>query len=212
MDKILFLLTFGFLIQSCASKQATTHTIKYYNENNVEISRSKFYNKLSQDKSLSWAYRLENSRYNKKLTKKEKRGNITNRSELVALLENETHQKLAADQPLIIIFHPGKDPCNSSGSATRKSLKNWYSELEDGIHQITNVKPIYIYKNNTALEKYKGIINWHKDPKETVEKLFFKEHYPCSSFVVISKNGDYISYFGEFPKEYLWEATQIISK
>jgi hypothetical protein len=45
-----------------------------------------------------------------------------------------------------------------------------------------------------------------------VENLFFEHHYPCSSFAVISKNGDYISYFGEIGKEYIWEATQIMNK
>ncbi len=45
-----------------------------------------------------------------------------------------------------------------------------------------------------------------------IERLFFKYHYPCSSFVVISKNGDYISYFGEFGMKPVWEATQQMNK
>ena len=48
--------------------------------------------------------------------------------------------------------------------------------------------------------------------REFIEQLFFKHHYPCSSFVVISSKGDYISYFGEFPKEFVWEAVQILKQ
>jgi hypothetical protein len=62
------------------------------------------------------------------------------------------------------------------------------------------------------LNKNDGILEWKKDSEGIVERLFFEHHYPCSSFVSISKNSDYISYFGEFGKEYIWEATQIMNK
>tara|TARA_Y100000815_G_scaffold200959_1_gene184565 strand:- start:970 stop:1227 length:258 start_codon:yes stop_codon:yes gene_type:complete len=78
--------------------------------------------------------------------------------------------------------------------------------------QLAQTKPIYIYKENTALQNYWDIVNWHKDPGHIIEKLFFKNDYPCQSFVVISKSGKYISYFGEFPKEFVWEATERMNK
>src|SRR5690554_7472784 len=49
-------------------------------------------------------------------------------------------------------------------------------------------------------------------PYTTLFRSFFEYHYPCHSFVVISKDGNYISYFGEFMKEYVWEATQLMSR
>ena len=63
-----------------------------------------------------------------------------------------------------------------------------------------------------GLEKYEGLLDWHKDPDGITEKLFFNYHYPCSSFVVISPNGNYLSYFGEFGKEYVWNAINIVSE
>ncbi len=41
---------------------------------------------------------------------------------------------------------------------------------------------------------------------------FFDYNYPRSSFVVISRNGNFISYYGEFSKEYVWEVTQLMNK
>ena len=127
-------------------------------------------------------------------------------------LQNKSSEKLDDTKPVVIIYHPGKDACNSSGSATKETLKNWHKTLEDGVQQLKANAPIYLYKEKEALEKYDGILNWHKDPDGLTEKLFFKYHYPCSSFVVISSDGEYISYFGEFSKEYVWNAINLISK
>ncbi len=55
-------------------------------------------------------------------------------------------------------------------------------------------------------------MTWYKDPYGTIERLFFKYHYPCSSFVVLSKEGEFISYFGEFSKEYVCKVAEILTK
>lgn len=146
------------------------------------------------------------------MIKREKHGKLSNRLLLASLLEQTINRKLDVDKPIIIIYYPGKDPCNSSGSMTKKSREIWFEQLEDGIDQIAKTKPIYIYKDNDGLEKYDDILIWHEDPNGEIERLFFEHHYPCNSFVVISKNGNYISYFGEFSKEYVWEATQLMNK
>ncbi len=183
--------------------------MRYFDENNIEISKSKFNRIRSTNKLLDIPGDSVN---HKKLTLREKRGKISNRALLESLLEKEIKQELDSTKPLVIVYYPGKDPCNSSGSATKESTKIWFGQLEDGINQVAQTKPIYIYKNNDGLEKDDGVLTWHKDPDGTVEKLFFEHHYPCGSFVVISKDGNYISYFGEFGKEYVWKATQIMNK
>ena len=76
---------------------------------------------------------------------------------------------------------------------------------------MANTKPVYIYKDGEGLEKYDGIIKWHKDPNKIIEELFFKYHYPCMSFVAISGNGEFISFFGEFGKETVWTAVEILN-
>lgn len=207
MQKILLIIIFGFLIHSCTSSKRVKDGKRYFNENNVEISKSKFHKIRSTNKLLEVPGDSTNHR---KLVVREERGKITNRPVLELLIENQINAKIDPKKPIVIIYYPGKDPCNSSGSATKKSLKNWHEQLAEGTQQLAKTKPIYIYKNNAGLEKYNGIITWHKDPKGIVERLFFEYHYPCSSFVVISKEGEYISYFGEFPKDYVWEATQIM--
>lgn len=210
MKKHLLTFIIGILIYSCTStKIESNNKTKYFDENNIEISKSKFNKIRSTNKLLDIPGDSVN---HKKLIVREKRGKITNRALLESLIEKEINQELDSDKPIVIIYYPGKDSCNSSDSSTKESRKVWFKQLEDGINQVAQTKPIYIYKNNDGLEKDNGILTWYKDPEGTIERLFFEYHYPCSSFVVISKNGDYISYFGEFSKEYVWEATQIINK
>lgn len=91
-------------------------------------------------------------------------------------------------------------------------IKNWFNELENGLDKIAQIKPIYIYKDNEGLKKYKGIVEWKKDPNGTVEHHFFKHHYPCLSFTVISNTGNYISFFSEFAKEHVWQLTREMYK
>jgi hypothetical protein len=209
MKKILLTLIFGVLFYSCSIIKIGNNKTKYFDENNAEISKSKF----NQIRSTNNLLDIPGDTINhKKLTLREKRGKITNRVLLELLLEKEINQKLDSNKPIVIVYYPGKDRCNSSGLATTESRKIWYKQLEDGIYEIAQTKPIYIYKDNDGLKKYDGVMNWHKDPEGTIERMFFEYHYPCSSFVVISKNGNYISYFGEFGKGYVWEATQLMNK
>lgn len=209
MKTQLKIIIIGILISSCSVTKTDNNKMKYFDENNVEISQTKFDRIRSTNKLLEIPGDSVN---HKKLTLREKRGKITNRAMLERLLEKEINQEIDSSKPIVIIYYPGKDPCNSSGSATKETRKIWFSQLEDGINKVAQTKPIYIYKDNEGLEKYYGILTWYKDPEQTIERLFFEHHYPCSSFVVISKDGEYISYFGEFRKEYVWDATQIMSK
>ncbi|WP_204346647.1 hypothetical protein [Psychroserpens algicola] len=209
MKKILLTLIFGALIYSCSTTKIGSDKTKYFDENSVEISKSKFNRIRSTNKLLDIP---GDSANHKKLTLREKRGKINDRNSLELLLENTTNRELDSKKPIAIIYYPGKDPCNSSGTTNKEWIANWHEQLEEGLNQVAKIKPLYIYKVNDGLEKYNGILNWYNDPKGTVERLFFEHHYPCKSFVVISKDGDYISYFGEFGKEYVWEATQLMNK
>lgn len=209
MKKILLPLIFGILLYSCSSTKIANDKTKYFDENDLEISKSKFDDMLSTNKLLDIPGDSVN---HKKLTLREKRGKINDRKALGLLFEKELNQKLDSNKPIVIIYHPGKDACNSSSTTNKQWIKNWYGQLEEGLNQVAQIKPIYIYKENNGLKKYDGILEWKKDPEGIVERLFFEHHYPCSSFVIISKNGEYISYFGEFAKEYVWEAAELMTK
>lgn len=206
MRKILTLIISGILINSCSSSQGD---FTYLDINNNEISKSKFRQKRSTNQYLDIQIDSLNQ---KKLIERTKTGKLENFEAYRSLVSNKTSVKLDNTKPLVIIYHPGKDACNSSGSATKETLKNWHKTLEDGVQQLKANAPIYLYKEKEGLEKYDGVLNWHKDPDGLTEKLFFKYHYPCSSFVVISSDGEYVSYFGEFSKEYVWNAINLISK
>ena len=206
MRKILTLIISGILINSCSSSQGD---FTYLDINNNEISKSKFRQKRSTNQYLDIQIDSLNQ---KKLIERTKTGKLENFEAYRSLVSNKTSVKLDNTKPLVIIYHPGKDACNSSGSATKETLKNWHKTLEDGVQQLKANAPIYLYKEKEGLEKYDGILNWHKDPDGLTEKLFFKYHYPCSSFVVISSDGEYVSYFGEFSKEYVWNAINLISE
>lgn len=208
MKKILLTIIIGILIYSCSVTKTGKDKTRYFDEKSVEITKSKFNRIRSTNKFLEIP---GDSINHKKLTLREKRGKINDRKSLELLLEKATNLELGSNKPIVIIYYPGKDHCNSSGTTDTEWIKSWYGQLEDGLNQVADVKPLYIFKDNDGLEKYNGILNWKKDPEKTIERLFFEYHYPCSSFVVISKNGDYISYFGEFGKEYVWEATQIMN-
>ena len=209
MRKILLALTFGILICSCSSSKVGNDTTKYFDENNLEINKSKFDRIRSTNKLLDIP---GDSANHKKLILREKRGKITNRPELESLLEKEINQEIDSAKPIVIFYYPGKDPCNSSTSATKEALQFWHLQLEEGINKIAKTKPIYIYKEKEGLEKYEGVITWYKDPEQIIERLFFEHHYPCNSFLILSKDGNFISYFGEFGNEQVWEAIQSINK
>ena len=199
----------GILIYSCSANKDATDKTKYFDVNNVEINRAKF-NRLRS--SNSFLDIPGDSVNHKKLALREKSGKITNRSEIESLLEKQIDRELDSNKPLVIIYHPGKDPCNSSGTATKKSTRIYFRQLEKGINNIAQTKPIYIFKDKDGLDEKGQVLTWHKDPEGIFERLFFEYHYPCSSFVVISSDGNYRSYFGEFGKKYLWEITYIMNK
>ncbi|WP_051315110.1 hypothetical protein [Algoriphagus terrigena] len=108
-------------------------------------------------------------------------------------------EEFQAGKPLIVIFYPGKDGCNSTGFTDRAYLKNKHKSLLKYAEKHDAVPPLYIYKNPHGLEKYQGIQEWTADPDQLFEKLFFQYPYPCGSFVVINPKGNFRGILGEHP-------------
>ncbi len=139
-----------------------------------------------------------------KLTETNQKGKLEHKDVLIAHLEQLTGKDIDGKKPIIIIYHPGKDPCNSSGSATTTIMKAWTDELEKGTRRIAKTVPIYISKVPEELMERDKVRNWYEDKDQVIEKQFFNYHYPCYSYVIISTNGRYYSQFGEFGKESVW--------
>ncbi|WP_412985480.1 hypothetical protein [Pontimicrobium sp. IMCC45349] len=210
MKELLLKLIIGILFYSCSSSKVENNKTKYFNENNIEISKSEFNESRSNRKLIE----VQNDSLNIKiLTNREVRGKIKNKKLFDNLLNKSVNINVDSTKPTVIIYYIGKDPYNSGGGfVDRQWMKNWKNDLEKGLNQIAEIKPIYLYKNYNGLKKHEGIIPWKKDFENQISELFFKHKYPWLSFVVISKNGDYISRFGEFTLDYVWEATQLMNK
>ena len=208
----IFITTIVILIASFSfsqNHQIDSDAIKYFDENYNSISKSQYKKRQLKKRLLS----IQGDSINHKiLSERTYQGKLNNKKSLDSLLSSTISNKIDSSKTVVIIYYPGKDPCNSNGSATKSSRKAWNEELEKKLFKITQTKPIYIYKDLDGQEKYDGIMTWYKDPYGTIERLFFKYHYPCESFVVISKEGEFVSYFGEFSKEYVWKAAEIVTK
>lgn len=211
MKKIHLILILTFLISNLSFSQNNIiyKKIKYFDEDYNPISKSKFERKKIDYKLLS----VQGDSINHIiLSLREKQGIVSKRKSLDSLLNLSLNIKIDSTKPLVIIYYPGKDACNSSGNATRETKKSWFAEMEKGINKIKNSNIVYVYKNNIGLfGKNDGFKEWIQDPRETIERLFFKRHYPCSSFVVISENGKFLSFFGEFSKKNIWKAVETVT-
>ena len=206
----LFCLTILFTSFSFSqNKELENKDVKYFDENYKQISETEFEIRKKKKHLLS----VEgDSIHHQILSSTGYQGTIENKKVLDSILSSLTNKKIDSSKTIVIIFHPGKDECNSSGSATAETRKIWFEELERKLFKITQTKPIYIYKEKEGTEKDDEILTWHKDPNRLIESLFFKYHYPCSSFVVISKTGEFKSYFGEITKEYIWSYAKSLQK
>jgi hypothetical protein len=208
MTKTLYLLLSTLLICSLSFSQSNKKNkdnYKFFDENYNPISQIDYEKKRKEYRLLSIQGDSINHRI---LSTRGIEGTLKNRRQFDSILSLATNKKIDSTKPLIIIYYPGKDPCNSSGSATRKTKRIWFNLMEFGINDRKESNIIYVYKTRRGL--IDGRREWIKDPERTIERLFFKRHYPCSSFVIISENNKYKSHFGEFSKEYLWRSFELL--
>ncbi|MEK0441442.1 MAG: hypothetical protein RL403_420 [Bacteroidota bacterium] len=105
-----------------------------------------------------------------------------------------------AGRPLVVIFYPGKDECNSAASTSDpKLLRTNHEAVLKYAKKFGTAPPVYLYQQVHGLEKYAGIHSWIPDPEGVFATHFFQFPYPCKSFVVISPMGNYRAILGEFP-------------
>lgn len=206
---IFFILLISF---NTYSQKKAEQVNKYFDKDYNQINEKKF-EKIKNENRLLRSIQ-GNSINHKILSNRENFATLQNKHILDSLLTSATNKKVDSSKTMVIIFYPGKTPCNSSGTVTKGNRKAWHRKLERKIFKITQTKPIYIYKDKEGIEKYDGIMTWYKDPNKTIQKLFFNSNsrYQCGSFVVISKKGEFISHFNEYPRYYVWKAAEILTK
>ncbi|MNK49625.1 hypothetical protein D3C87_684830 [compost metagenome] len=180
---------------------------KYFDVNHQEISKATFDKKRATNAVLDIP---GDSLHHHLLISREEKGKINDRTQLLSILERALNRKIDTVKPIVIIYYPGEDACNSTSNPQLMIAAN--NTLKKDLYKQVKTAPLYVYKTATGIDKFGKAINWIKDPEQIVEKHFFKHHYPCGSFVVISKSGDYISYFGEYSNSYLIQIAKKLSE
>lgn len=182
---------------------------KYFDEDNNPISKEAFFEKRNTNRYLDVP---GDSAHHKKLLWRYDDGKINNLSGLQSVLSEVTGRKIEEDKPILILYYPGKDQCNSTGTWTRSSIKRHREQLEKKTMKLAGVTPYYFYRDSEGLDKYGGGLTWYADPEKLFQNLFFKHPYPCGSFVVISHDGYYLSYFGEYSHNLVLDALAAFMK
>lgn len=177
----------------------------FYNENLEEISESNFYKQLNFQKNLDLHFENDTLKTSLLITRK-------NYGQLNDSIFNNLKKSLSSDKELsndliVIVYYPGKDRCN--GTEKRSTWNIFDNDYLKKLNKIGSYSHFWIYKDDENLQYYHPKqVKWENDKNQLVENLFFKLHYPCSSAVIIDKNGKYISYYGEFGKSTIWELSK----
>ena len=191
--KIFFLILF---FNNSANGQ---NKIIYVNENLELISKEDYYNKKNNSDFLYSQYdsdtliiKTKAKRQNKGILDESIRIRIKDYINNIGKNEN----KITNDDIIVINYYPGLDNCNKGSG--NDFLINKYATYTGKIKKIKNVKQFYFYKDIGNTKKYGEKLIWFKDSHNIFEKLFFKIHYPCGSYLIIFPDKTYVTYFGEY--------------
>jgi hypothetical protein len=195
---------------TCLSVQAQKKEINFYNEIYQKIDKEEF---LKYQNSLEYydLYFENDSTFTALLVRKKNLGKL-NEKEFHQLKKNLNLEENYKKDLIVIIYYPGKDSCNRKES--RSGWNIFDRDYLKNLNKIASYSNHWIYKNNEDLKYYyPKKVNWRKDNNQFIEKTFFKYHFPCFSFVVIDNEGNYISSFGEFGKQKVWDfSSELVNK
>ena len=118
---------------------------------------------------------------------------------LKKFLEQQSAKPLPKQYEAVILFYPGKDASNSTGSFTQNDYARMYDRFERKLKRLKTAFPFYIYKNDVGLERQSKNRNWQPDTDQLVEQTFFKYHYSGGSYAVVDEQGNFKAFFGEYP-------------
>ena len=208
MKYLFYVLLINIFVTNAQSVWDDKHGLKFFNGKGVEISKKEFRAYAKENGHLTRG--LDEQKNHMYLVGREEHGQISNRKALDSILSVASGKKIDSDKPLVIVYYPGPDPCNKTGTNDRERIRKRWKNLNKKLDYIADISVLNIAKTQQGLGKYKGIVDWYIDPENTVEQLFYEYHYPCSSFTVISTTGKYISVFGEFDSDYILKAVQLI--
>jgi len=97
---------------------------------------------------------------------------------------------------IVINYYHGLDACNSTGniSYVRGLYKNYTRKLK----KMNNVSQFFMYESPEGTENYGKKLNWIDDRFDTMKNTFLPLNYPCGSYILIDKDGNYYVQKGEY--------------
>lgn len=131
------------------SLQSKAQKIRYFDSDNNKISKEKYFRKLNNYESYFDILKNDSTKI---LVLRENQGKLKKIKQLLLTVKANIYQPLDVSKNTLIYYYPGKDLCNSTGSATKKSYKKWYSKLEKKIKRKDSLNIIKIYKDNYGLK------------------------------------------------------------
>lgn len=170
----------------------------FVNENFIEISKKEFQEKINN--KYYYFYKIENDSlvaYVKVPT--EKFGKITqsNYQTVIQSLSNYSNKKIDSTKTIIINYFPSKDDCLGDRNWDwyfKKSTKKFLKEVS----KKKDLLQFFIFKDESSVKNFGKHFSYYLDVENTIEKEFFKYHYPCFSYVVLKPNKTYYTKRGEY--------------
>jgi len=185
----------------------------YVNENLKLISEDEF-NKTDNNNDFLYNQYYSDTLIIKTKAKRKIKGNIDDslRIEIKNYINNieKNDDKILENDIIVINYYPGLDYCNKS--AGNEILINRFASYTRRIKKIKNVKQFYFYKDIGNTKKYGKKLVWFKDYYNLFEKIFFKIHYPCGSYVIIFPDNTFLSYFGEYNLDSIFDELKFKEK
>jgi hypothetical protein len=205
----LFMLFLSFLDSTAQSSPSSgsENNDRYFDESNTEISKEKF---IELRNSMEYLDVPGDSANHKRLVYRYVEGKILHVERVYQMIDSLAAHRINYNKAVVTIYYPGIDECNKKMQHRRVPKKDLLRDELDNIDPEINL--LRIYKNDMGLKKSIKKKEWHQDPNQFFEKNFFPHHYPCGSFVVFAPDGRYFAYLGEYPFEYITEATRMLNK
>lgn len=188
-----------FLILCYFNSAIGQNKVIYVNENLELISEEDFNSKENNSDFLYSQYdadtliiKTKAKRHIYSTIKKSLKIRITDYINSIVNSEN----KIQENDIIIINYYPGLDECNKGDG--NNFLREKYLNYSKEIKQIRNIKQFFFYKDASNIKKYGNKLVWYEDKHNLFEKLFFKIHYPCGSYLILYPNDTYVTFFGEY--------------
>lgn len=195
---------FLFFTSSIVSAQVKKEY--FLDENSKHISKGEFYRRVNHEYNLDVVIKNDsiiiNKLFQRKITDNLSNEKLTDLRNYLAEISGTAIDK---NKTIIINYYSGLDGKEPAGSKSTWNI--YYKKYTKTLQKLDNVQQFWVYKYDENLEHHhKDRINWLFDKSGLIEKTFFPYHFNVGSFTIISPNGKYQSYYGEYGYNHVFES------